>query len=233
MSSKTFPTTDFERALLADARFIVAIDEVGRGALAGPVAVGAVLIDRSTNLSEHPAKLQDSKLMTQVARESIQTELKNWVVLHSVGTASSAEIDELGIVIALSAAASRALEDLLSRHSELEANRSEARIILDGTHDWLSAAGHGLPVVMRAKADRDCASVAAASVLAKVHRDQIMVDFDKTYPGYGFSSHKGYGAASHIEAIRRLGASAEHRKTWLSKILDEGVLPGLENTEFG
>ena len=169
--------------------------------------------------------------MTQAARESIETELASWVVSHAVGKASAAEIDECGIVRALTAAAVRAIDELLARHAELEANRSDARVILDGTHDWLSASGRGLPVLVRAKADRDCASVAAASVLAKLHRDAIMVELDQSFPGYGFANHKGYGAASHIDAICTLGPSAEHRRTWLSKILDDGVLPGLENIE--
>lgn len=229
MSSKTFPTTDLERELFSNgARFIISIDEVGRGALAGPVAVGAVLIDTTTDLANTPSKLQDSKLMTPASREALEPAVKDWVVAHAVGLASASEIDSIGIVRSLALAAGRAMDELLAKNEKVLSEREFTRVILDGTHDWLSAQSRGMRVLVRAKADRDCASVAAASVIAKVHRDRLMVELDRAHPGYGLGGHKGYGAATHIAAIRNLGPSPEHRVTWLSNILNDGVLSGLE-----
>jgi len=229
MSSKTFPTSELERTLFSSGvRYLISIDEVGRGALAGPVAVGAVLIDSSINLDGFPKTLQDSKLMTEPQREAIFDELRECVTASSVGEASAVEIDRIGIVAALSLAANRAIELLLAQVAELNIDKTSTRIILDGTHDWLSQSS-GFGVVVRAKADRDCVSVAAASVIAKVHRDRIMVGLHEDYPEYGFAGHKGYGAASHIEAIRAHGPRSVHRSTWLGKILGDGMLPELEN----
>lgn len=229
MSSKTFPTSELERTLFSSGvRHLIAIDEVGRGALAGPVAVGAVLIDANTNLDGFPKTLKDSKLMTERQREAIYDELSSCVVANSVGQASAVEIDRIGIVAALSLAANRAIETLLKEFGESTVEKASTRIILDGTHDWLSQ-GSGYSVLVRAKADRDCVSVAAASVIAKVQRDRIMVGLDQDYPEYGFAGHKGYGAASHIEAIKKHGPLSVHRITWLGKILGDGVLPELEN----
>ena len=205
------PTLDLERALLAGgARQVVGIDEVGRGALAGPVSVGVVVVDAGTG--PVPAGLTDSKALTAPARERLQPLVMDWCLAWAVGHASAQEIDAMGIVAALRTAALRALAAL-----PMPCDAA----ILDGSHDWLSSGGDlfspGIDtpaVTMRVKADLTCASVAAASVLAKVVRDQHMVALDAAYPGYGFAGHKGYGSTSHRAAIRALGPSVEHRRTW-------------------
>jgi ribonuclease HII len=92
-------------------------------------------------------------------------------------------------------------------------------IILDGSHNWLGPKARGIDVMVRTKADRDCVSVAAASVIAKVARDNLMIELSGNFAAYGLSGHKGYASASHIEAVRSLGPSSEHRVTWLTKIL--------------
>jgi len=225
MSSKTSPTIEFERSLTqGGARFIIGIDEVGRGAVAGPVAVGVALIDtHSPVFAEIPSGLRDSKLLSERQREVLQPLIETWMHAGSVGMVDASAIDEKGIVHALALSASRGLTSLLEQSGVAAAiARDGAVILLDGTHNWLEGHTGGLPVTVRAKADRDCASVAAASVLAKVARDHLMVELAAEHPGYGFEGHKGYASELHIKAIRSLGPSAVHRKTWLTKILSQG-----------
>jgi ribonuclease HII len=219
MSSKQFPTTEIERTL--GRRFVIGIDEVGRGAIAGPVAVGAFVLDLG-QLDEAaiPKKLQDSKLMTEKNREAVFEELKDWSPGFSVGMVSAAEIDSNGIIWALSQSAVRALEDLVKLEEIRDAMTSnQVHILLDGTHNWLESVVSRIPVSFRAKADRDCVAVSAAACMAKVTRDRLMVELAETYPDYLLEGHKGYASAAHIEAVRRLGPSEVHRVSWLTKIL--------------
>jgi ribonuclease HII len=224
MSSKTFPSLELEHSLIqVGRRYIIGIDEVGRGAIAGPVAVGAALLDSQsrTYTLPWPAALADSKLMTEKARVSTAPQIADWVAGSAIGYSSSKEIDQNGIVWALASAAGRALNSLLSDATLRSSLANDGAIILlDGSHNWLGDFTAGIPVTVRPKADRDCVSVACASVLAKVARDELMVKLADSQPGYLFEGHKGYASAVHIEAIRRLGPSAEHRMTWLTKILN-------------
>lgn len=205
------PSFEVESELHASgARFVIGLDEVGRGAIAGPVAVGACVVD--DGVGEHPAGLRDSKLLSQQRREALAPLANGWALHSAVGLAAAAEVDEFGIVAALGLAGRRALVML----HEAGAHIAEGVVLLDGTHDWLSSAlASPLRVVTRAKADRDCASVAAASVIAKVHRDRLMIDADARVPGYGWADNKGYGSAGHFAAIAELGATDFHRRTWL------------------
>ena len=213
MSSKTFPTSDLELQIFnSGVRQLIAIDEVGRGAVAGPVAVGVTLVSADTFQSAWPREVKDSKLMTQKAREASFDAVAQWVDAWAIGMSSAEEIDKIGITKALALAAERAIV-------QLTFEAGGARILLDGTHNWLGNRSYGVPVAVRAKADRDCISVACASVLAKVTRDRLMVEFAETVPGYGLEGHKGYASEAHIEALRRLGPSAQHRVTWLDRIL--------------
>lgn len=211
MSTKTFPNLNLERTLFDQgARYILGIDEVGRGAIAGPVAVGVSLLDSSKLAEPWPSQLRDSKLIGEKIREEIFEPTGAWASQWAVGMASAREIDANGIVWCLEAAAKRAVD-------QLEINFDEVHAILDGSHNWLARAP--FPVKVQTKADRDCASVAAASVLAKVTRDRHMVSLAKQIEGYGLEGHKGYASAGHIAAIRELGPSQEHRLTWLTRIL--------------
>jgi len=220
MSSSPFPTTEVERSL-GSARYIIGIDEVGRGAIAGPVAVGAFILDlENLDESKIPAKLQDSKLMTERNREAVFEELSQWVPGFSVGFIEANLIDENGIVWSLAQAAVRALEQLSQIPSVREAIAiGQVHILLDGSHNWLESVVSRIPVTVRPKADRDCVSVAAAACLAKVTRDRLMVKLAENVPGYLLEGHKGYASAAHIEAVRRLGPSAIHRVSWLTKII--------------
>jgi ribonuclease HII len=222
MSSKTYPSLDSERRIFErGTRFVIGIDEVGRGAIAGPVAVGVSLIDKTNpNLESWPEKLQDSKLMTAKSRSEITQPLMDWVSSHAVGFSANTEIDELGISEALRLAAGRALDELfkVATFRKLIAEDG-AVILLDGSQNWLGKVSYGLDVNLQVKADTNCVSVAAAAVLAKVTRDSLMQDLDQQYPGYGIAGHKGYASAAHITALRTLGPSAIHRVTWLTRIL--------------
>jgi ribonuclease HII len=208
------PTLKFERELFSQGyRFVVGIDEVGRGAFGGPVAVGLCVV--SADSGNPPSGVKDSKLLTPIVREKLVPEIQGWAESSAVGMSSAAEIDDLGMTAALRLAGMRALAEL-----ELGDN---SILILDGSHDWLTPAQANLfdaevdfdfQVITKVKADMSCLSVAAASVLAKVQRDTYVRRLDAVHAGYGWASHMGYGTAAHREAITKLGLSPEHRKSW-------------------
>lgn len=205
------PTLEFERALHAGgARYVIGCDEVGRGAIAGPVGVGLCVVDQY--LGEHPTGLRDSKMLSEKKRELIAPLAAGWALFSAVGLATAEEVDTLGIMVSLGLAGKRALLQL----HEAGASITESVLLLDGSFDWLTPVlSTPLRVRTRVKADRDCVSVAAASVVAKVHRDRLMIEADARYPGYGWAGNKGYGSADHYAAIDSLGPSELHRKTWL------------------
>lgn len=214
---------------------VIGLDEVGRGALAGPVAVGAFALrcERAQGAVPTPAELppglKDSKLLSPKRREaafaalvgegrSIPLPLGPICPCGSVscpaavGTARAREIDEHGISMALTLAANRALEAV---REVLDVPL--AGVILDGNVDYVTrglAAPLSCPLDVVIKADQTCAAVAAASILAKVARDRHMAALDAEAPGYGWAGNKGYGSKAHREAIVRLGLHAEHRSSW-------------------
>ncbi len=205
-----------ERQMLrAGADLVCGVDEVGRGALSGPVTVGMVLVDMSVRRSLSGVK--DSKLLTPDARVALVPRIHRWAVGWAVGHATPAEIDEIGIIGALRQAGMRALAALPRRPDA---------ILLDGSHDWLSPPAqsslldepveHGdlPPVTTRVKADLACASVAAASVIAKTERDEIMRGLSADHPHYGWAENKGYASPEHIEALRAHGPCHLHRRSW-------------------
>jgi ribonuclease HII len=223
MSSKTsqLPSLSFENSFFeTGSRFVIGIDEVGRGSIAGPVAVGVALLDSQRNLVGWPEKLKDSKLISEKTRDEIFPLVDNWVSGWAVGMATVEEIEARGIIEALSLAGFRALEALVRDPALKEAIAKDgAMLILDGSHNWLGAKALGMPVTVKTKADRDCVSVACASVLAKVTRDKLMLEIHERYPSFGLASNKGYASESHIAALREQGPSPVHRLSWLTKIL--------------
>lgn len=209
-----------ERRLLRDdAELVCGMDEVGRGALSGPVSVGAVVVDAFTP----PATdFRDSKVLTPRARAQMAPRIRDWSLSSAVGHASAEEIDSHGIIGALRLAANRALA-MLTVMPEV--------VLLDGRHDWLTPAQQGSlfevesgspdgrpvfngRVVTQVKADMTCTSVAAASVLAKIERDAIMTDLAAQFPEYGWAGNKGYASPEHIDALSRLGPTSMHRRSW-------------------
>lgn len=207
------PTLDYEVGLHAQgARYVIGCDEVGRGAIAGPVAVGMSVVDNA--MEPMPVGLRDSKLLSEKRREVLAPLSVVWSRFSAVGLATALEVDQLGISAALGLAGKRALAIL----HEAGASIRDSVVLLDGHFDWLNPAlSTPLPVRTLVKADRDCASVAAASVIAKVHRDRMMIDADARIPGYGWAGNKGYGSAAHFAAIAELGATDFHRRTWLKQ----------------
>ena len=195
------PTLRVERELLRESgvRWLASVDEVGRGALGGPVSVGVVLVELDTRSA--PTGVRDSKLLTPAARTRLVPRLQRWAPAWAVGHASAAEIDAVGILRALRVAGERAFAALPHRPDH---------ILLDGSYDWVSPP----PVTVRVKADMSCSSVAAASVLAKTTRDALMVDLSERYPAYGWAVNKGYASPEHLDALRRLGPCEEHRRSW-------------------
>lgn len=220
MSSNLYPTSEFERSL-GSARYVIGLDEVGRGAIAGPVAVGAFVVDLQ-NLDDKliPAKLQDSKLMTERNRESVFEILSLREPGYAVGFIEADQIDQNGIVWSLAEAAVKALEQLNEIPLIREAIKvGDVHLLLDGTHNWLDSVVSRIPVTVRAKADRDCFAVSAAACLAKVTRDRHMIALAGSYPEYALEGHKGYASAAHIDAVRKYGPTQIHRVSWLTKIL--------------
>lgn len=216
------PSLEIERALAREhgVRFVIGVDEVGRGAIAGPVAVGAALID-ITSADDWPSELRDSKLMSEKSRERNAPLVADWVLASGIGMTPASRIETDGIVRSLELAGAAAIGALLAstRIDRAALATDGCLVVLDGSHNWLGGSAYGLKVVTRTKADRDCVSVACASVLSKVARDRLMIELDADLPGYGFAGHKGYAAPSHISALLAVGPSREHRLSWLTKIL--------------
>ncbi|MFB2585961.1 ribonuclease HII [Herbiconiux liukaitaii] len=201
-------------AVPAHSGLVIGCDEVGRGALAGPVAVGLCVIDVRRTRSV-PAGLRDSKMLSEPRREELAPIAASWSLASAVGYASAEEIDRLGISACLGLAGKRALTDLHAAGVDVMA----ATIILDGHWDWLSPAlTTPLSIRTQVKADRDCASVAAASVISKVARDRLMIGHDPAHPHYGWVRNKGYASEQHRDALLERGASELHRHTWLTKL---------------
>jgi ribonuclease HII len=204
------PTLNVELELfVAGASLIIGVDEVGRGAMAGPVMVGVCAL--VPGIADFPPGLRDSKLVSEKKRLLLEPLVREWAPT-AVGQASATEIDELGITACLGLAAKRALADLYESGVPV----GQATVLLDGAHDWLNPAlSSKLPVVTRVKADQDCAVVSAASIVAKVTRDELMIQLDAEHPHFGWASNKGYGSSEHMEAIRTLGPTPYHRQSWV------------------
>jgi ribonuclease HII len=199
----TICTTFEEEARCRGHRLVAGVDEVGRGALAGPVVAAAVILDPAAPL---PEGLDDSKKLTPLQRERIAGELKRRAVCHAVGVIYPDEIDATNILVATRRAMMEALKGL----------RPCAEFLLI---DAVQLRESALPQQAIIHGDSVSASIAAASVIAKTFRDRLMREYDALHPGYNFARHVGYGTREHHEAIRRHGPCPIHRRTF------RGVLP--------
>ncbi len=202
------PDLTFERALWPHYPLVAGLDEAGRGALAGPVAVGAVILPGDDpHLSRTLAGCRDSKQMTPLQRERCASHVRAVALAWNVAYASAAEIDQLGIVRAVQLAAERALKALsvqplyLLTDFRLELPESET------------------PHASLVKGDARSLSIAAASVLAKTARDALMVELGKRNPAYGWEKNKGYGTQAHRSALKRWGYSPQHRRSFVVREL--------------
>ncbi|MEO6702554.1 MAG: ribonuclease HII [Jatrophihabitantaceae bacterium] len=245
MAPRIPPTLRYEREVWrSGAGLLAAVDEVGRGALAGPVSVGVVLLAADTKPA--PLGVADSKLLTPQARQRLVPRIRRWAMDSAVGHASAAEIDQIGIIAALRLAAERAVSQLSAEPDW---------VLLDGNHDYLThrpVAGSGVdqpslfgestdcaegaggfaagsasgavagldrwrctvPVHTLIKGDLRCSSIAAASVLAKTERDGMLIDLAEQYPVYGFAGNKAYASPQHLAALLEHGPCAIHRCSW-------------------
>lgn len=183
--------------------YICGVDEAGRGPLAGPVCAAAVILPRDLEIPG----LTDSKKLTDKKRRELFPIIKEQAIAYGIGFASEQEIDEINILQATFLAMQRAID-------QLEGKADLA--LIDGNRQK----DFGLPAVTVIKGDSLSASIAAASVLAKVTRDDLMLEMAETYPEYGFEIHKGYGTKAHYDALRKYGASPIHRQSFLKKFYE-------------
>ena len=196
---------EIENSLYAEGyKMICGVDEAGRGPLAGPVCAAAVILPKGLELPG----LNDSKKLTDKKRRELFPVIKEQAIAYGIGLASHEEIDEMNILQATYLAMERAI-------GQLEGKADFA--LIDGNR----AKDFGLPVRTVVKGDSLSASIAAASILAKVTRDDIMLEMAEIYPQYGFEVHKGYGTKAHYEALREHGHSPIHRMTFLRKFYGE------------
>src|ERR1043166_1761365 len=184
---------------------VAGLDEVGRGALAGPVVVAAVILDPSPRL---PVGLDDSKKLTALQRERISEELRRTAICHAYGLVGPEEIDSTNILVATRRAMLQALEGL----------QPCADFLLI---DAIQLRESGLPQKAIIRGDSASASIAAASVLAKTYRDALMREYDRLYPHYGFARHVGYGTREHWRALREHGCCPIHRRSFRGVVPEE------------
>lgn len=194
-SKNTLPPLDYERASWSQGVVVCGLDEAGRGPLFGPLVVGAVVLSADNENVE----AYDSKSLSRKRREELAEGVKNSCADWSVGAATALEIDTLGLPEALRLAAVRALGGLKVQPGLL---------LIDGKHDFTKS---GIKNVMLVKGESKSRSIAAASLVAKVARDSIVADMCSVFPGYGLDRHGGYGTKEHMDAIKVLGPTPEHR----------------------
>lgn len=202
---------EYERRY-ADYEYIAGIDEVGRGPLAGPVVTCAVILPKDCDI----LYINDSKQLTQKKREELYEEITAKAISYGIGISSPQRIDEINILQANYEAMRQSIKNL-----------SVIPDIL--LNDAVTIPEVRIPQVPIIKGDTKSISIAAASIVAKVHRDRLMVEYDKQYPGYGFASNKWYGSEEHVQAIKKLGPSPIHRKSFLSNLVNRDG--GEENAE--
>lgn len=182
--------------------YICGIDEVGRGPLAGPVVAGAVILPKDCDI----LYLNDSKQLSEKKREELNDIILEKAVATGIGVVSPERIDEINILQATYEAMRQAIGNLSVKPDLL-------------LNDAVTIPKVEIPQVPIIKGDAKSISIAAASIIAKVYRDHLMVQYDEIFPGYGFAGNKGYGAQAHMEAIRTLGSTPIHRKSFIKNII--------------
>lgn len=198
----------YESNLYADGtKLIIGIDEAGRGPLAGPVAVGAVVMKPDSELEW----VNDSKKVTEKRRDILFDKIKEEALAWSVQLISQQEIDRLNILEATKKGLHLCVEDIIN-----QLGTKPDVILVDALKDIDTC---GIPYESIIKGDATCYSISCASILAKVTRDRLMQEWDQVYPQYGFAGHKGYGTAKHIQAIKEYGPCPLHRKTFIKHFI--------------
>ncbi len=199
MARQVVPSLRVERGLWAAGHeVVVGVDEVGRGAWAGPISVGAAVLPQDKRVY----KVRDSKMLTEKQREQLFDRVASWCVAWAVGHASQVECDTMGMSLAQKLAAKRAIVGL---------GLTPDKVLIDGNWDFVGT-GNTQRLI---KGDARCLSIAAASVLAKVTRDRIMREEAPNFPGYDFDLNKGYPCPRHKMALKAWGPTSIHRRTWV------------------
>ncbi len=215
MSSRLRPDLSFENQAGYPSAWIVGVDEVGRGCLAGSVVAGAVLLPFPINgiqPLDDPSlswlkDVRDSKCLRPEARERLEPFIQDWALSWAVGEASVEEIDRMNIYHAAHLAMSRAVEACLEKVVAL----GPVHVLVDGNRIPKTLVHSATAIV---KGDLKCLSIAAASIVAKVYRDRQMRDLNLRFPGYSFAEHKGYSTPVHQQALKKWGPCEAHRKTF-------------------
>lgn len=188
-------------------KYICGIDEAGRGPLAGPVVVGAVIMPRDSKLEF----MNDSKKVTAKRRDVLYNQITETAIAYGVGIVSQEEIDEINILNATKKGLHIALGQVIEK-----LNKKPDIILVDALREIDT---YGITYESIVKGDATCYSISAASIIAKVTRDRIMEEWDEIYPMYEFKQHKGYGTAKHIQAIKEYGPCPLHRKTFIKNFI--------------
>lgn len=195
---------EFEQKLYDDKiKYIAGIDEAGRGPLAGPVVIGCVIMKKESFIEY----VNDSKKVSETKREMLYEKITDEAISWSTGIVGQNEIDEINILNATKKALTIAIDNLDVKPD----------MILVDALDKIDT--RGIPYISVIKGDAKIYSISAASIIAKVTRDRIMREYDEVYPEYGFSAHKGYGTAKHVQAIKEYGICPLHRKTFVKKFI--------------
>lgn len=199
------PDLEFESKVGYPSMLIAGADEVGRGCIAGPVVAGAVVLPHPLKSKSEPwvETIDDSKKLSAMAREKLYPLISEWAIAAAIGVATVEEIDQFNIFHASHLAICRAIDSLQVRPQH---------VLIDGK--FIPKIGLSVPATAVIKGDQQCLSIAAASILAKVWRDQKMLEFDKEYPQYGLAKHKGYPTLHHTIALRKYGVTPIHRKSF-------------------
>ncbi len=202
--SRTENMKEYEKKY-ASFSYICGIDEVGRGPLAGPVVAGAVILPKDCDI----LYLNDSKQLSEKKREELYALIMEKALATGLGVVPPERIDEINILQATYEAMRQAIGKL----------KHKPQLLLN---DAVTIPGVSIKQVPIIKGDAKSISIAAASIIAKVTRDRMMVEYDRTYPQYGFASNKGYGAKAHIEAIKKFGPTPIHRRSFIGNFVSEG-----------
>ncbi len=202
--SRTEKMKEYEKKYVSFS-YICGIDEVGRGPLAGPVVAGAVILPKDCDI----LYLNDSKQLSEKKREELYALIMEKALATGLGVVVPERIDEINILKATYEAMRQAIGKL----------KHKPQLLLN---DAVTIPGVSIKQVPIIKGDAKSISIAAASIIAKVTRDRMMVEYDRTYPQYGFASNKGYGAKAHIEAIKKFGPTPIHRRSFIGNFVSEG-----------
>ncbi|MDO4438496.1 MAG: ribonuclease HII [Eubacteriales bacterium] len=212
----------FEREAIEQGfQYIIGVDEVGRGPLCGPVVTAACILKPYQEAEQEILFLNDSKKLSEKKREAVSLDIKEKAAAYGFGISGPERIDDINILNATLEAMKDAVYECIKTYEErykVKLDHDKIMVFVDGNKEI-----SGLKLFQKSivSGDANSASISAASILAKVRRDHMMIEYDDKYPGYGMAKHKGYGTKQHVEALKELGPTPIHRRSFLKKILGD------------